>query len=99
MKKLETLFVGRVGPSFRRFLVQGLFSGNTAGTNLSPGLRRLGAAASEKLIDECGHLADLGVAEIAREKRREAVDHSPLLHNTDSAGQGVVEHPPRRVPS
>src|SRR5260370_20320772 len=93
MKKLETLFVGRVGPSFRRFLVQVLFSGNTAGTNLSPVLRRLGAAASEQLIDECGHLADLGVAEMAREKRREVVDHAPLLHIADRLGRGADEHP------
>jgi len=36
MKKLETLFAGRVGPAFRHFLVQVLFSGNAAGADLGP---------------------------------------------------------------
>ena len=67
MKKLETLFAGRVGPAFRRFLVQVLFSGNTAGADLGPVLRRVGGATGEHLIDQSGHLADLGVAKMTRE--------------------------------
>src|SRR5258708_34709897 len=93
MKKLEPLFAGRVGPAFRRLLVQVLFSGNTAGADLGQVLWRLGAAASEQLIDEGGHLADLGIAEMAREKRGEVVDHAPLLHFADRLGRRADEHP------
>src|SRR5258706_12089880 len=93
MKKLETLFAGRVGPAFRRFLVQVLFSGSTTGADLGPVLWGLRAVASEQLIDEGGHLADLGIAEMAREKRREVVDHAPLLHIADRLGRRADEHP------
>src|SRR5260221_6380060 len=93
MKKLEPLVTGRVGPACRRFLVQVLMAGNAAGADLGPVMWRLGAAASEQLIDEGGHLADLGIAEMAREKRREVVDHAPLLHIADRLGRRADEHP------
>src|SRR6267143_5485442 len=91
MKKLEATLYRRTHFR-RRFLVQVLFSGNAAGTDLSPVLRRVGAA-GEHLIDQGGHLANLGVAEMARQERRKVVDHTSFLHIADRLGRRADEHP------
>src|SRR5712691_11931449 len=92
MKRLEAALYRRT--HFRRqFLVQVLFSGNTAGTDLSPILRRVGGTAGEHLIDQGGRLADLGVAEMTREQRRKVVYHASPLHVADGLGRRADEHP------
>src|SRR6266853_3333396 len=93
MKKLEaTLY--RANPFGRRFLlVQVLFSGNTAGTDLGPVLRRVGRASGEHLIDQGGHLADLSVAEMTREQGRKVIYHASALHVADRVGRRADEHP------
>src|SRR5438445_7305144 len=74
-------------------LVQVLFPGSAARTRLGPLLRPFGGAAREELVDERGNLADLGIAEMAREQRRDIVDRAPALHFPDRIGSRSDEHP------
>jgi len=46
-------------------LVQMLFPRRSAGTDLGPVLGRLRRAPGKELVDQCVHLADLGVSEMA----------------------------------
>src|SRR5215831_20993803 len=62
-------------------------------TNLGAILGRLGRTPGEELIDERVNLADLGVAEMARQQRGEIVDHAPALHLADRVRRRSDEHP------
>src|SRR5437879_375965 len=75
------------------FLVQVLLSRNTPGADLGPVLWRLGGASGEHLIDQGGHLADLGVAEMTREQGRKVVYHASALHVAYRFGRRADEHP------
>src|SRR5215471_21828780 len=74
-------------------LVEVLFPCGADGANLGAILGRLGRAPGEELIDERVNLADLGVAEMARQQRGEIVDHAPALHLADRVRRRSDEHP------
>src|SRR6266513_4323527 len=93
MKKLMAAGYKADPPPTWRFLMQVFFSGNTAGADLGPVLRRVGGAAGEHLVDQGGHLADLGVSEMTREQGRKLIDHAPPRHVADRLERGPDEHP------
>src|SRR5215467_15001116 len=74
-------------------LVEVLFARRPSGADLGAVLRSLGSPPGEELVDERVHLADLGVAEVPGEKRREIVDHPPPLHFADRLGRRADEYP------
>src|SRR5215472_5467580 len=74
-------------------LMQMLFPRRADRADLGAVLGSLGCPPREELIDERMHFADLGVSEMAGEKRGEIVDHAPALHLADRVRSRADEHP------
>src|SRR5258708_37352104 len=90
---------GRTHPRRVRLLMQVLLAGGNAKTGLSPVLRRVGGAAGEHLIDEGGRLADLGGAQVAREKGPKVVYHALPLPVAGPIRRRPHQNPPWSVPA